>query len=117
MARNYGLFWCKWSKKQVINGCTVYVDTERVTKRNLAKHLLREEFTQTLGLMNDMPTHSDSIFYNSYSETEVLSQLDKRLVCFLYSDKLKPGIGPSEIRKIYRKAKRNLVRQNFDPCI
>ena len=84
LADNYGLFWCNWDKNSVMTSCTTYVDTERAEDPALQKHLLREEITQALGLMNDSPQFSDSMFYSRFSLTSQFSYRDVWSIYELY---------------------------------
>ncbi|MFY7945329.1 MAG: DUF2927 domain-containing protein [Crocinitomicaceae bacterium] len=53
---------------------------------NLVKrHIVREELTQSLGLMNDSMKYPDSIFYQGWSLTTEYSDLDKQIIKMHYS--------------------------------
>jgi hypothetical protein len=47
-------------------------------------HVVYEEITQSLGILNDSWHYEDSIFYQGRSFTTSLSFLDKQLICFFY---------------------------------
>jgi len=93
VAHNYGLFWVDWDKKSdaLIKG-SVYVDVFRAKSPRLQKHLLREELTQTLGIMRDSYTYKDSIFYQSNSLVTSYSEMDKAVIKRLYSSHIKTGV-------------------------
>ncbi|MEO1655788.1 MAG: DUF2927 domain-containing protein, partial [Bacteroidota bacterium] len=63
---NFGLFFVSFSGADVLGQATIYVDTERPTPLK-QRHLLREEFTQSLGLAQDSPLYQDSMFQSAYN--------------------------------------------------
>lgn len=116
LEKNFGYFSCKVPKTtRKIRECSMYVDTERA-KPGLAKHLVREEFTQSLGLMNDISYNPESIFFDKYSETSEFSPRDKQMLCFLYSEWIAPGMSESEVRKAYGKATSATKQTSYNPC-
>ncbi|MDA9559790.1 DUF2927 domain-containing protein, partial [Porticoccaceae bacterium] len=98
LAKNYGLFWCSLSK-YAITKCTMYVDTERASSKGQL-HLLREEFTQALGLMKDSPAYPDSMFYGKKSYTAQYSANDIQLIKFLYSGVVVPKMSGIDIESL-----------------
>ena len=98
LAKNHGLFLCSMSKN-AITKCTSYVDTERASPKGQL-HLLREEFTQALGLMKDSPAYPDSIFYGKESYTAQYSATDIQLIKFLYSGLVTPGMSGIDIESL-----------------
>lgn len=98
LAKNHGLFYCS-KRGHAITKCTIYVDTERASS-NGQLHLLREEFTQGLGLMNDSPAYPDSIFYSKESYTIQYSRTDIELIEFLYSGLVVPKMNGIDIRSL-----------------
>ncbi len=99
IAENYGIFRASVYSNGVISKATMNVDIHRAKDLALQKHLLREEFTQALGLMNDSTMFPDSIFYSEFSKTTKYSTIDKILIRRLYSDKLKPGMKKKQVMK------------------
>ncbi len=68
------------------NGGLMYVDLDRTSGNLFAqKHLLREELTQSLGLLNDSWKYPESIFYQGWTTTTKFSEIDKRLIDLLYN--------------------------------
>lgn len=96
---NYGMFWVYWEKEAIDKG-SMYVDPQRASSVDWQKHLLREELTQSLGLMNDSHQYDDSIFFQGRSYTTVYSDIDKALIRLLYNDKIKAGMTWSEIEDV-----------------
>ncbi|WP_448550411.1 DUF2927 domain-containing protein [Thalassotalea fusca] len=97
---NWGLFWVYWNNQNAIYKASMYVDTHRTKNKRAQKHLLREELTQSLGLMNDSYRYKDSIFFQKWSFTTEFSSIDKRLIRLLYHPDVKIGMDKSEFRQI-----------------
>lgn len=51
----------------------------------LKKHIVREELTQSLGLLNDSMKYPDSIFYQKWSLINEYSELDKKIIKMHYA--------------------------------
>ena len=77
----------------------MYVDIFR-TSITEQHHLLREELTQSLGLMNDSPTYYNSIFQSSWTKTTEYSDIDKELIRILYNKKIRAGHTIDEVEYI-----------------
>jgi hypothetical protein len=64
----------------------MYVDVERTSfNYDAQKHLLREELTQSLGLLNDSWKYPESIFYQGWTTTTEFTEMDKRLIDLIYN--------------------------------
>ena len=104
---NSGYFNIRWHPKtKFVTGGRILIRTEGVTpaKRN---HVIREEITQILGLMNDSPQREESIFFQGYSEQNRYSPIDKQVLQLW--DALKPlaGSNKREIEKLLKDLARN----------
>lgn len=77
----------------------MYVDIERASG-NTRRHLLREEFTQALGLGRESGKYPDSIFYQPWSSTIQYSELDKELIRLLYHPKMKENLTAFEVEAV-----------------
>jgi hypothetical protein len=70
---------------------SIYVDVVRCgwfpTEQSviLKKHLVREELTQALGLLNDSMKYPDSIFYEGSSHPIKFSELDVKIIKMHYN--------------------------------
>ena len=67
------------------------------------QHLLLEEMTQSLGLMNDSPRFPESVVYEtptSSGSTTTLGDLDTRTIALLYS--LRPGARKCRVKRAIR---------------
>ena len=64
----------------------MYVDLYRTTEQEAHKHLLREELTQSLGLVNDSWVYPKSIFYQGWTTTTEYLPIDRELIDILYNN-------------------------------
>ena len=71
--------------QQEIQKSTIYINTAKATL-NRQKHIIREELTQSLGLINDSYDYPESIFYQGYSESIGFTEMDKALIQLLYGN-------------------------------
>lgn len=62
-----------------IHSVDIFVNVKESTEI-FARHLIREELTQSLGFPNDSYEWENSIFYGSYSEVLEFSDLDKLII-------------------------------------
>jgi hypothetical protein len=100
---NWGFFRCCWgsnSAKMIRAQIGIATDVTDQQERN---HLILEEFTQTLGIMQDSKAYSDSIFYSEWTETQQLSALDWTIVRMVYSSKIEAGMSATKVQKILEK--------------
>jgi hypothetical protein len=63
----------------------MYVELYRNTDKISHKHLIREELTQSIGLVNDSYLYPESIFYQGWTKTLEYSKIDKELIELLYN--------------------------------
>jgi hypothetical protein len=63
-------------------------------------HLLKEELTQSLGLMNDADWFGDSIFFSYWSSTTDYAEIDKVLISMLYRNDIHSNMNSSEVLEI-----------------
>lgn len=99
VANNWGLFWIYYNANNEITNGSLYVDITRANKVE-CRHLLREELTQSLGLMNDSLRYSDSIFYQKWTKTTQYAPIDKELIKLLYNEEIKPGMSAEKFKSI-----------------
>jgi hypothetical protein len=88
---NYGFFWTNWNADGEIYWARVLISTTDITEQERA-HLIREELTQSLGLMNDSYAHADSVFYQEWTDVTQYSPADTRVIGMLYSDLVSPDM-------------------------
>ena len=68
----------------VLNGSSVFVNTEVIDNMKRKKHVLREELTQAFGFCHDSYRYPDSIFYENFSSVTEYSELDKLVIAKHY---------------------------------
>jgi len=97
IVENKGLFTFYHESDFWIYKGHMYVDTERSFIEE-QRHILREELTQALGLANDIPHDSFSIFYNQPSTTTEYSSLDIEVIRLLYHPSIIAGLGEDNVQ-------------------
>lgn len=100
-----GFFWNWWDYAGEIYQGRVVIAADRITQQQRS-HLIREELTQVLGLMNDSVKYQNSIFYQQYSEVQQYSALDRAVIKMLYNDNILPGMTDFEIQELLLKKDR-----------
>ncbi len=94
---NYGFFWALWHDDNfVIYNASILVSSADITQQERS-HLIREELTQSLGLMNDSNKYNDSIFYQEWTDVKEFSELDKSVIKLLYLKKIKLGMSKEQV--------------------
>ena len=94
---NWGLFYIYWDSNWSIYRGSMYVDVIRTLDLDCQKHLLREELTQSLGLMNDTYDYPGSIFYQQWTCGTQYAEIDMDLVKLLYDPNITPGMSKQEV--------------------
>lgn len=98
-----GFFWNWWNYSGEIYKSRIVIASDRITQ-NHRSHLIREELTQALGLMNDAMDYEDSIFYQGYSETTAFSSLDRAVIKMLYNEHIIAGMSNFQIEEVLSEA-------------
>lgn len=98
---NYGFFWGWWNDHHAIHRSRVLISTDGVTQQERS-HLIREELTQSLGLMEDSDQYSDSIFYQGWTDTNHYAEIDKAVIEMLYRPEIHPGMTKSQVLEIFQ---------------
>lgn len=102
VATNWGLFYVYFNASNEIHGAAMYVDTERATQAEARKHLLREEFTQSLGLARDSDRYPQSIFYAPWTTVTEYSPIDRDLIRLLYHPSMPTGLDETAVRNLLK---------------
>ncbi|MCB1174868.1 MAG: DUF2927 domain-containing protein [Leptospiraceae bacterium] len=97
---NWGLVWINWNSRSEIYAGSMYVDVFRTQTLAGRKHLLREEFTQGLGLLNDTYDYKDSIFYQGWTTGQEYSPIDRELIRMHLGTQVKPAMSAADIDAI-----------------
>ena len=94
IAGNDGFFWTYWDQGTIVLANIFVLDNQAEVYRN---HLLREELTQCLGLMNDSYLYEDSIFYAGWTDTTEYMEIDRTLVSMLYREDIEVNMDGDEV--------------------
>ena len=95
---NSAMFWIYWSGRNHIYKGSMWIDPTFSEKQ--LKHVLREELTQSLGLMNDSWKYTNSIFYQGNSGwVTSYSDIDKQIIKILYSDRIRPSMSKGAVKQ------------------
>lgn len=94
-ARNLGFFWAWWDGG-TINRARILISTTGVTQQERS-HLIREELTQSIGLMQDSTRYRDSIFYQGWTDVTQYSAIDRVIISMLYSPAVRPGMSRPQV--------------------
>jgi hypothetical protein len=98
---NYGFFWGWWNDNHAMHRSRVLISTDGVTQQERS-HLIREELTQSLGLMEDSDQYSDSIFYQGWTDTNHYAEIDKVVIEMLYRPEIRPGMTQSQVLEVFQ---------------
>ena len=94
---NKGFFHYKQTKNRITSArIGIASDTTEQEERN---HLILEELVGALGLPGDHTLYSDSILYDRWTLTPSLSEVDWRMLNFLYSPAVSPGMSWAEAQQ------------------
>ena len=69
-----------------MNYSNVFLNTNNIRSVQHAKHVLREELTQAMGLTNDSYKYPESVFYEGVSEVTEYAPIDRELIDILYNN-------------------------------
>ncbi|HAS40970.1 MAG TPA: hypothetical protein DCS93_10840 [Microscillaceae bacterium] len=100
--RNLAMFYVYYGRQGTVTKGSMYVDTYTMKAKNTRKHLLREELTQALGLMNDSYKYPSSVFYQKFSRSTRYTKIDKQIIRLLYSNQIKPGMSRQQVEQALR---------------
>jgi hypothetical protein len=92
---NMGFFWTWWGDDGGITRARILVSTTGISPIE-RDHVIREEVTQSLGLMNDSYAHQDSMFYQGWTSPTRYSPLDETLIEMLYLPEITPGMSAAD---------------------
>ena len=92
---NMGFFWVWWDGGGSISSSRILVSTTGISQSE-RNHIIREELTQSMGLMNDSFSYEDSMFYQGWTETQAYSEVDDLVIELLYLPQIQPGMDMDE---------------------
>nr|WP_299339092.1 DUF2927 domain-containing protein [Allomuricauda sp.] len=100
---NLGFFWVRANERFIVESGSMYVDVDRTDEIECQKHLLREELTQSLGMMNDHNGPKNSIFHRGWNCTTKYSEMDKRIISVFLNNEIKAGMSHSKLQEYLSK--------------
>ncbi len=112
---NLGFFWVWWNDSFEITRARIMISTDPTLKER--PHLIREELTQILGLMNDSWTYEESIFYQGWSGTTEYAEIDKVIIDMLYREEISPGMTGRQVEEILSSLKPTVVSVEKAPTV
>jgi hypothetical protein len=95
-----GYFYAWWDEDNIIYKAKVLIAIDKGVIGE-QRHLIREELTQSLGLMNDSDTCPISMFYQGRGLEEEYTDIDKSIIKLLYETNIKSGMSKSKIKKLF----------------
>ncbi|NDJ17961.1 DUF2927 domain-containing protein [Myxacorys almedinensis] len=98
---NFGFFATSWDATGRIYKANVLINSRDVTQKERS-HLIREELTQSLGLMRDSERYSNSMFYQPWTDVTQYADIDKALIQMLYNPSIQTGMTKAEVLSTMR---------------
>ena len=95
---NLGFFYVYWTGGCEIVRGNVLIATEGVSPSERA-HLIREELTQSLGLMRDSGRYPASIFYEPWTDVTAYAPIDRAVIEMMYRPEVRPCMDERAVRR------------------
>ena len=92
---NEGFAWISWHHPGGVFHGIVLVDSD--LGRSERAHLIREELTQALGLLNDSYRYPDSIFFQRWTSVTEYAPIDRAVISLLYEDRVTVGMTEEDL--------------------
>lgn len=99
---NYGYAWTNWNQNNTISSANILIASAGVNQKERS-HLIREELTQSLGLLRDSYKYKNSIFYQPWTDINRYSQIDEKVIQILYQPQIRPGMNKSQIINFFKR--------------
>ena len=99
---NWGFTWIYWNGNKEIYKGSMYVDVVRNKEKNALKHILREELTQAMGLLNDSYIYDNSIFYQGWTSTIDYAEIDRKVIRLLYHQSINANMTADQVAEAYQ---------------
>jgi hypothetical protein len=97
----------QWSDYSIIKS-KIFINEEEFLQ--LQKVAILEEVTQSIGLMNDSKTYTESVFYQNKSEEDSVraySNIDRDIIKLLYHPKMKSGLNGEQVDRVIMRIFKN----------
>ncbi|MBD2088871.1 DUF2927 domain-containing protein [Microcoleus sp. FACHB-1515] len=95
---NMGFGWIWWNQN-TLNRARILISTTGITQQERS-HLIREELTQSLGLMQDSYRYPDSMFYQGWTDPTQFSAIDRTVISMLYRPEIRAGMTRSQVVRV-----------------
>jgi len=99
---NRGFFWFWTGDSNEIVQAMILIDNTDATSQLERDHLIREELTQALGLPNDPPAYSESIFGPGGPTPTEYATIDRTVLEIHGLPDIQPGMTGEEVRDVLR---------------
>ena len=96
---NMGYFSVWWNEIGAIYYANVLIASEGLSQQERS-HLIREELTQSLGIMKDSNRYKDSIFFQGWTNTINYTPIDRSVISLLYDSRLKPNMTKDQVKNV-----------------
>jgi len=96
---NMGYFSVWWNEIGAIYYASVLISSEGLSQQERS-HLIREELTQSLGIIKDSNRYKDSIFFQGWTNTINYTSIDRAIISLLYDSLIKPNMTKDQVRKV-----------------
>ena len=101
---NIGLVWLWWNGADQLVQSVVLVASDRDLDRRT--HIIREEVTQMLGLLQDSFDYPESIFFQGFSLVDEYLPIDRAVIEILYRPELTVGMSRVDAARVARRLTR-----------
>lgn len=95
-----GFVWVWWGLDDHLTRSSVLIASDRA--QSLRDHVIREEVTQMLGLLQDSELYPESIFYRAPSEVAEYLPIDGVVIELLYRPELRAGMSLTHAERVAR---------------
>ncbi len=95
---NMGFFNVWWDSSGYMYTAKILIASEGLSQQERS-HLIREELTQSLGLMKDSNRYEDSIFFQGWTNTISYTSIDREIITLLYDNRLKPNMTKEQVKE------------------
>jgi hypothetical protein len=102
-----GFVWIWWDAGQQIIRARILVASD--VSQDARAHVIREELTQSLGLLRDSHRYPESIFYAAASLVQSYAPIDRAVIEMLYRPELAPGMTRERALSTLRQLRRSSV--------
>jgi hypothetical protein len=92
-----GHVWTWWDQNE-INRARILISSNYLNA-NERDHVIREEITQSLGILKDSWEYPDSIFYQGWTSVTDYAPIDEAVIQMLYHPAIEPGLESRQARQ------------------